>query len=367
MEKYLQTAGQAGKLSDAKNNPVPKNIPRDQQQAYNKSSGKPESPANSKGVITTTVPVSFDENKSGEPRGPAQAQRIPSVKNQNAQISLTGANTGIDASSQTGSAQIKNSADPESFHEPVEKAAPLSVYRLNENPSVYGMPFPPFAKKDITLNSETAGNIAKTNTKKAGSQKGIYAVVLGGPDWSTVKMQSTEQAGYSLGILVGYRFNNRLSIETGLLWDKKNYYSDGQYFDKSKINSIHPIDKILSVDGYCNMFEIPLNLSYYFANRNNHGFFVTTGLSSYLMKKEYYSYEASGYYGSPWTNDSTYFNSSKNLFSILQISGGYEFSIGKNTNIRIEPYVKIPLGGIGIGNMPISSMGIYFGISHLFH
>ncbi|MEJ0080512.1 MAG: hypothetical protein WDM78_06045 [Puia sp.] len=68
------------------------------------------------------------------------------------------------------------------------------------------MPFPPFAQKDVTLNSETAGTVVKTNTKKAGSQKGIYAVVLGGPDWSSVKMQSTEQAGYSLGALVGYRF-----------------------------------------------------------------------------------------------------------------------------------------------------------------
>ena len=47
--------------------------------------------------------------------------------------------------------------------------------------------FPPLAQKDITLNSETAGTVAKTNSKKAGSQKGIYAVILGGPDLSTGK------------------------------------------------------------------------------------------------------------------------------------------------------------------------------------
>ena len=54
--------------------------------------------------------------------------------------------------------------------------------------------------------------------------------------------------------------------------------------------------------------------------------------------------------------DSTYYNSTNNILSILQISGGYEHQLGEKTNIWIEPYVKIPLRGIGIGNMPISSM-----------
>jgi hypothetical protein len=185
-----------------------------------------------------------------------------------------------------------------------------------------------------------------------------------------VAFQSTEQAGYSLGILAGYRFNKRFSIESGVLWDKKNYYSDGKYFDKSK-TSIPNSVSIKNLDGYCNMFEIPISIRYSFASRNNHNFFLGVGLSSYLMKKEYYNYAgeitySSGGWGT-YSGDTTYKNSTNNFFSVLQISGGYEYSIGKNTNIRIEPYVKIPFQGIGIGSMPISSFGLYFGISHLFH
>ncbi|MEJ0080513.1 MAG: hypothetical protein WDM78_06050 [Puia sp.] len=92
------------------------------------------------------------------------------------------------------------------------------------------------------------------------------------------------------------------------------------------------------------------------------------------MKKENYNYEA---VKNTWANGSpvdsayaaykTYKNTTNNIFAIIQVSGGYEYSIGKNTTIRIEPYVKIPLQGVGIGSMPISSMGLYFGISHLFH
>jgi len=319
------------------------------------------------GSITAIVPVVPGDTKSAVQAGQTPNQKMSSGSNTNtnSNIQLFGTVPKGEAGGQSAYAQTKNVIDPESFHEPVKKAVPLSVYGLNENPSVYGMPFPPLVLKDVTLNSATAATVAKTN--KAVSSKGIYAVLLGGPDWSTVALQSTEQAGYSLGMLVGYRFNKRLSIETGLLWDKKNYYSDGGYFDKSKIHSIAPAESLLSVDGYCNMYEIPLNLRFDFAQRVNHGFFVTGGLSTYLMKKEYYSYlaDSSGY--NPWYGQATYKNSSNYFFSILQISGGYEYSIGKNTKIRVEPYVKIPLQGIGVGNMPISSFGLYFGISHSFH
>ena len=60
-------------------------------------------------------------------------------------------------------------------------------------------------------------------------------------DLSSVKFQSVKQAGFSLGFLAGYRLSKKFSIETGLLWDKKYYYSVGEYFDTEKrhINLLH--------------------------------------------------------------------------------------------------------------------------------
>ena len=85
-----------------------------------------------------------------------------------------------------------------------------------------------------------------------------------------------------------------MALESGLIWDKKNYYSNGEYFDKSKTTIPNNVN--INLDGYCNMFEIPLNFRYDFAARNNHNFFATAGLSSYIMKKEYYNYKAESYY-----------------------------------------------------------------------
>ena len=51
----------------------------------------------------------------------------------------------------------------------------------------------------------------------------------------------------------------------------------------------------------------------------------------------------------------------------MSLGVGYEHNIGNGTKLRVEPYLKIPLKGLGIGNMPITSSGLYIGISHSFH
>jgi len=56
----------------------------------------------------------------------------------------------------------------------------------------------------------------------------------------------------------------------------------------------------------------------------------------------------------PWTVT----NQNTNLFSILNLSIGYEKQISKQLHIGIEPYYKIPLSGIGQGAIKLSSLGL---------
>jgi hypothetical protein len=217
------------------------------------------------------------------------------------------------------------------------------------------------AAKNVKSDSADSITKLKKTDAKTNTNKGFYVGLIAGPDISSVEFQSVKQSGFSLGATVGYRFNKKLSVETGFLYDKKYYYSDGTHYKNQQ-----PGYTIINVDGNCNMFEIPLLLRYDFSYGQNHGYFAKAGFSSYLMTKQNYSAN-SEYNGMPqptnaWTNtkNQTY------LFSVVQLSGGYEFSISRNTKIQIEPYVKIPLQGIGQGSMPISSAGIYFGITHSF-
>jgi hypothetical protein len=164
--------------------------------------------------------------------------------------------------------------------------------------------------------------------------------------------------------LAGYRFNKHFAVEMGLLWDKKFYYTEGKYFSKDQLY-VPPSASILNVNGNCSMFEIPISLRYDFAHSARNGFFITGGMSSYLMKQQNYTALVSNS-SMQWPASFSSDNSSNYFFSIVQLSGGYEFAINGNNKIRIEPYVKIPLQGIGIGSLPISSTGIYLGITHSF-
>ena len=80
------------------------------------------------------------------------------------------------------------------------------------------------------------------------------------------------------------------------------------------------------------------------------------------MKKEDYAYTY--YYpqtGQVYLYEHTYKNESRNILSIANLSVGYTKKLGKVAELRLEPYVKIPLGGVGYGELPLLSTGIRAG------
>ena len=96
--------------------------------------------------------------------------------------------------------------------------------------------------------------------------------------------------GVGIGLSGGYHLKNGISIETGILYDKKSYYTKGEYFDKSKLSYLQNVN-LISADGNCHMWEIPLNFKYDFNTQKKHNWFVTAGISSYIMNKEYYNFK----------------------------------------------------------------------------
>jgi hypothetical protein len=191
----------------------------------------------------------------------------------------------------------------------------------------------------------------------------FYAGLVAAPDLSMVKFQSVKGVGTTFGLLLGYNINSRWAIESGLYLDRKKYYSDGEYFSTKNI-TIPPSIKISTVDGICNMWEIPINVRYNLSQGEKTKWFATAGFSTYLMTKENYSYQyeyTSG--GASWPYHKQYNSASNYLFSVVNLSLGYEQKIGKVGNLRIEPYLRVPLSGIGTGSLPIMSAGLNIGIT----
>jgi hypothetical protein len=186
--------------------------------------------------------------------------------------------------------------------------------------------------------------------------KHFYAGLVLGPDLSAVKSTNVSKIGISVGVLAGYQFNRKFSVETGLLWDKKFYNSEGQYFDSKKLN-LPSYVMIIGLDGYCNMFELPLGVKYNFVQNIKSNWFAVAGVSSYFMKKESYDYSYLSY-GQLHSRTVDYKNSGTNWLSMLNLSIGYTHKLGKSGLLRLEPYIKIPVRRVGIGSLPISSTGL---------
>jgi hypothetical protein len=218
----------------------------------------------------------------------------------------------------------------------------------------------------IAMPEQKAGNSLENPAirKNTLQLKKLYLIALAGPDISRVKGQQWEAPGYSLGILAGYRFAKKWMVESGLFWDRKNYYSKGAYFKTDKIY-LPSSSKIIEVEGYCDMFEIPIAARFYAVQKQRNAFVVSAGFSSYLMQKEdyHYAYER---YSTVYNSTKYYKRASKDWFSVANLSLAYEQQVGRG-RFRVEPYIKQPLRGVGIGSLPLSSAGVLVGIMYPIH
>jgi len=193
--------------------------------------------------------------------------------------------------------------------------------------------------------------------------KGFYFGIAAGPSFSEVKSQGLKKAGIDAGVLAGYQLSNNFSVETGLLFSKKYYYSDGKYFNMSKMPANM---QVVSLEGSSAVFEIPVKVRYRVTAGNKNYFTFSAGLSSYMLTNEKNDYRllVSGVQQNMTSNYKTthsYINASVNL------SAGYETKISKYSSVRIEPYLKIPLKGIGVGSMHVMSTGLQIAVTRQSH
>ncbi len=209
----------------------------------------------------------------------------------------------------------------------------------------------------ITDSLQTDSTISKPE-KTTNSKLSIAFVA--GMDASTVKYKYSDKAGINIGILAGYHFNDHWSMHTGVLFTRKNYTVAGEDFQVPK-NSWLANYKLDMVDGYCNMWEVPLFVRYQFNANNKRSFFLSTGISSYFMTRENYNY---AYYfnGQLLTRNNNYPTGNTHLLSILRLSAGWRKPIGKSSSILVEPYAALPLGGVGFGSIRLSSYGLNFSL-----
>ncbi len=181
-----------------------------------------------------------------------------------------------------------------------------------------------------------------------------------GPERSYVSKETAGATSFIYGVGLAYNFGKRITISSGFYASKKLYSADSAYY---KIPSgFFPNNyRVNSIDANCKVYEIPLNLHYRFGNNPKHQWLAGAGIASFLMKKETYDYDYK--YGSGTMNYHKSYsikNENKHWLSVITISGGYQYQLNRQLSFSAMPYLKLPLSGVGFGNVKLNSAGILF-------
>lgn len=204
----------------------------------------------------------------------------------------------------------------------------------------------------------------KTEKKSDTLQKSskIYWGIVFGPGFNRVKSQKLLKPGFDIGIMAGVSLlKGKAFVEAGLLYTEKYYFSDGKYFNMDKAGGSMPQGMdIMSLEGSSRLFELPVKFKYSVFQKNKSGVFLSTGISSYLMTREENDYLAM-MNGTEQSMSGSYNNNRRYIAVMANIGAEFNYKTGKNTRLRIEPYLQIPLKGIGIGSMPVMTTGLHFG------
>ena len=201
----------------------------------------------------------------------------------------------------------------------------------------------------------------EVKSKPKRQTSGFSLTILAGPELSAVNSFAGSKGSLNVGVLFNALVASKVTLSAGVKYGLKNYAANAYNYNFSNPSRAQQVE---GIDASCNILEIPLQLSYTIDNKANHPIKLSSGISSYLMLKEKYNFR--------YTNKSglkDYLlvknNANQHYLSVLNLSASYGLN-SKSTKLKweVEPYVKLPLGGVGEGNVRLKSSGISLNLTY---
>ena len=204
-------------------------------------------------------------------------------------------------------------------------------------------------KQDVPVTYPLPELEKSTAGRKSFLQK-ISFTASAGPSVSSVSINNPGRVTTMYGAGIKYKINNKWSLGTGFLINKK-IYAAGKEDYRPPASFWNYYTNLLNVDADCDVLEIPLTVSYSINKTRKHEWIASTGISNYIMKKETYDYSYKDNAGQIQNREWSVANNNLHNFSALTLSAGYKHHINNRVSILIEPNVKIPLKGVGYGKV----------------
>lgn len=229
----------------------------------------------------------------------------------------------------------------------------------------------PVRAKDVVVTQEgatvpesTTGAVSDSrpeipaDIKQQNRTKRVMPVSLSisaGPEFNSASSLIGGNPGFSAGLAFGVGVTKNLSLQTGVHYSIKDYHTNNYAykFSNEKVQGL-----ISGVDATCAVLEIPLLASYRISENYKRSIDLNAGISSYFMLREDYRFKYI-----PQSGIEDRFverrNENQHYLSVVDLSATYFVKLKKKQlHLGFEPFVKIPLSGVGEGKVNLKSSGI---------
>ena len=198
--------------------------------------------------------------------------------------------------------------------------------------------------------------IAEPKIDKKAQEGHRFSVALSfAPDVTALKVKDIAGLGNSVGFNLEYFILPHLSINAGAMYAFKTYQGGEGYYTGY-------VPAPSGIAGHCWVLDLPLNVRYYVINQNLGRWYISGGLSSYLMLREKYDLKYKSYGGKSYDKQLDVRNNNRHYLDIVNLGIGYERVLSDRLAIQVEPYLKLPLKGIGEGSINLKSAGALVGL-----
>ncbi len=191
-----------------------------------------------------------------------------------------------------------------------------------------------------------------TSTAVERKIKNWYVGLVLGPDLTVAPSFKYGNVGFNAGVQIHYYFNKKLFVTTGAVYSKKIYGASPTDYRTGSTST--PYGTLEKVNADCDVLDVPINLNYTFLSVKKNKVSATLGFSNYFMLKEKYQYLYE--YGPP--KERTVTNENQHYLSIINAGILYQRPAGRGLLLGVQPYVKIPLNGVGYGQVKLYSAGM---------
>ena len=219
-------------------------------------------------------------------------------------------------------------------------------------------------RKPNTTNMRTTPEASTGESKdksavleQVGNRGKLTFTFLAAPDITDSKTSVGTKISSNLGLLLTYPLSKKMSISTGAIYARKLYDYGGN------VATVGQANLPWSLNADCYVMDVPVNVNYQILSKKNYSIALNSGVSSYFMLKEKYKFSSTDAEGVTQQSMLELNNQNKHLLGIANISVSIERKVSDRVSVGIQPFIKLPLTGIGYYDYNLRSRGVALSLS----